>query len=93
MKAPIDVSRGQQVNFAANGNPVTGIITGSGGEDALYASITVEIETLIPNGAQLTIPGLDCGGCGTAHPVNRNGRVTVALSVPYRFIHTPTIGK
>jgi len=90
----INVSRGQRLNFAANGNPVSGIIVGSEKDSVMWAAVTVETESSIPENAQLTIPELpETGGCGLAHPVKRNGRVRVELSIGYSYIDISTIGK
>ena len=94
MKAPIDVSRGQQLDFAANGSPVSGFIVGSQSIAGPWASVTVETDASIPENAQLTIPDIDCGGCGAAHPISsKNGRVRVEISIPYGVTQMQTIGK
>lgn len=90
----INVSKGQRLKFAANGNPVSGVIVASRKEFGPWASIVVETESPIPENAQLTIPDLpDTGGCGLAHPNKRNGRTLVELSIGYSYIDFSTIGK
>jgi hypothetical protein len=90
----IDVSKGQQLKFAANGNPVSGVIVASKKEFGPWASIIVETESPIPENAQLTIPDLpETGGCGLAHPKRQNGRTSVELSIGYSYIDSSTIGK
>ena len=90
----INVSRGQRLNFAANGKAVSGVIVASKKTFGPSASVTVETESPIPNNAQLTIPDLpETGGCGLAHPVDHNGRMLVELSIGYAYIDFSTIGK
>lgn len=90
----INVSKGQRLNFAANGNPVSGIIVATEKTFGPWATVTVETESPIPDNAQLTIPDLpETGGCGLAHPMNQNGRVRVGLSIGYSYIDLSTIGK
>ncbi len=90
----LQVSRGQHLSFAANGNPASGIIVDSANSFGFTATVTVEItDSNIPGGAQLTIPDLDCGGCGLAHPVSHDGHTTIEISIPYGAIDLATIGK
>lgn len=89
---PINVSRGRSLDFAVDGNLVSGIIVSSEPTEHFWASVVIETEDQIPVDGLLTIPGVD-GGCGAANPINRNGRVQVTLNVPYAAIDSPTIGK
>lgn len=94
MKTLLNVSRGQSINFAANGDPVSGIIVGSEQTPGPWASVAVETEMPIPENSQLSIPDLpETGGCGLAQPSRRNGRVSVVLSIGYDYIDFKTIGK
>ena len=88
----LNVSRGQQLHFAADGNAINGIIVDSKRAFGTTASVTVEVESAVAEGAQLTMPNLNCGGCGSAHPVSRNGHTTIEISIPYGHIDLSTIG-
>jgi hypothetical protein len=94
LKENLNVSKGQPLNFAANGDPVSGVIVASKKEFGPWASIIVETESPIPENAQLTIPDLpQTGGCGLARPIKQNGRTLVELSIGYSYINVATIGK
>jgi hypothetical protein len=93
-KPQINLSRGQRLKFAANGNPVSGTIVESKKTPGFWATVTVETETPIKKGAQLSIPDLpETGGCGLADPVNRNGRIWVELNIGYSWIDLSTMEK
>jgi hypothetical protein len=89
----IDASRGQQLDFAADGELVTGVIIVSEQTDGVCASMVVETEISIPNGALLSIPKLKCGSCGVADPVSQGGRIYVTLRVPNAYVNRRTVGK
>ena len=92
--ARLNVSKGQRLIFAANGGAVSGIIINSKGTPGPWASVTVETETPIPLGAQLSIPSLpETGGCGLAQPTSMGGRVRVALNIGYSYLDISTVGK
>jgi hypothetical protein len=94
MKTLLNVSRGQSINFAANGDLVSGIIVRAEQTPGPWASVVVETETPIPENSQLSIPDLpETGGCGLAQPKMINGRIQVILSVGYDYIDFGTIGK
>jgi hypothetical protein len=91
---PLDVSLGQILRFTANGMPASGVVVGSEQTTGAWASVIVETETQIPEGAQLAIPDLpETGGCGLAYPVQRDGRTRVMLSIGYNYIDVSTIGR
>jgi len=91
----LNVSRGKRLDFAANGKPVSGIITGSHNQHPpKFASVGVETEDKIRNGARLTIP--DCpeaGDCGAAIPTSNQERVGVILRIPLSCVDVATIGE
>src|SRR6266550_9123513 len=92
MKTKLNVSSGTRLNFAANGNPVSGIIVDSKQTPGLWASVAVETSDTIPPDAHLTIPDLPAaGGCGSANPVQRGTRTVVVLSIGYSHTDTATI--
>jgi hypothetical protein len=94
MKRQIDVSKGQSINFAANGVPISGIIFRSERTPGPWATVTVKTETRVPENAQLSMPDLpETGGCGLAYPVKSNGHLLVELSIGYSYIDISTIGK
>jgi hypothetical protein len=88
----LKVSRGQQFNFAVNGRPVSGIITGSHNYDPEFASVGVETEDQIPNGAHVTIPDCPEAVC-FAHPIANRDRIGVILKIPLSCIDVSTIGQ
>jgi mRNA-degrading endonuclease RelE of RelBE toxin-antitoxin system len=89
----INVSRAQTLKFAANGKPVSGTVVAAEKTFGPWASITVETDAHIPDNAQLTIPDVpETGGCGLAHPINRNGRWQIVLNIGYSYIDLATIG-
>jgi hypothetical protein len=90
----LNVSRGTRLNFAANDNPVSGMIVDSERGDVMSAFIKVQTSDIIPDNAQLSIPDLSAaGGCGLARPVSLGGRTVVVLSVGYSYVDVSTIGK
>ncbi len=90
----LNVSRGTRLNFAANDNPVSGMIVNSERGDVMSAFIKVQTSDTIPDNAQLSIPDLPAaGGCGLARPVSLGGRTVVVLSVGYSCVDVSTIGK
>jgi hypothetical protein len=90
----LNVSRGQTINFTANGTPVTGTVVGSEQTTGFWASVIVETDTRIPEGAQLLMPDLpETGGCGAAHPERHGDRFRVVLSIGYSYIDFSTIGR
>jgi hypothetical protein len=89
----INVSKGEYLEFAANGSAHRGIIVGCEKTIGVWPSVTVETAESVPPGAQLTLPGIDCGGCGLANPVDRAGRTRVVLSIPYSVIDPSTVGR
>jgi hypothetical protein len=90
----LNVSRGQKLNFAANGKPVCGVVTSSHNKHPLFASVGVETENDIPNGAELTIPDYpEAGECGRAIPITLRNRVCIILLVANSVIECSTIGK
>jgi hypothetical protein len=90
----LNVSRGTRLNFAANDNPVSGVIVDSEKGDVMSAFIKVQTSDTIPDNAQLTIPDIPAaGGCGLASPVSLGGRTVVVLSVGYSYVDVSTIGK
>jgi hypothetical protein len=94
MRKRINVSRGQRINFAADGHPVSGMIAGSEKATALWALVEVETETPIAQNAQLTIPDIpETGGCGLAHLSVKDGRTVIELSIGYSYVDVSTIGK
>ncbi len=94
MKTPLDVSRGTPITFTANGVPIDGIIVGSEQTVGPWASISVETDASVPDGAQLLMPDLpETGGCGMAQPRQQLGRTTLVLSIGYNYIDLATIGK
>jgi hypothetical protein len=93
-KAQLDVSKGQRLRFAVNGQEVSGVIVRSTKQFGFWASVVVETESEIPENAQLSIPDLpETGGCGLAHQIKEHGRTLVELSVGYSYIDLSTIGK
>jgi len=94
MNSKLNVSSGTRLNFAANGNPVSGIIVNSEETPGFWASVTVETSDTIPPNARLTIPDLPAtGGCGDANPVQRGTRTLVTLSIGHSYVDPATIGK
>jgi hypothetical protein len=94
MKKPLNVSRGQSLNFAASRVPVVGVIVGSEKTQSVTASVTVETNEPIQNNAQLTIPEFpEIGGCGLAQPVRKSGRTIVVLEIGYGHVDEATIGR
>ena len=90
----LNVSRGTRLNFAANDNPVSGVVVDSERGDVMSAFIKVQTSDTIPDNAQLSIPDIPAaGGCGLAHPVSLGGRTVVVLSVGYSHVDVSTIGK
>ncbi len=90
----LNVSRGTRLNFAANDNPVSGMIADSERGDVMSTFIKVQTSDTIPDNAQLSIPDLPAaGGCGLARPVSLGGCTVVVLSVGYSYVDISTIGK
>jgi hypothetical protein len=90
----LNVSRGQSLKFAFNGEPATGIIVGAETTPGPWASIALETDAAVPEGAQLSMPDLpETGGCGLAHPVIRDSRSLVILSIGYSYVDVRTIGR
>ena len=92
MKPPLNLSRGQRLDFAADDKPVSGVVVGSENTRGPWASVAVETDGTVPDGAHLTVHGIP-EACGRAKPEPRNGRVMVILSIPYSCIDLSTIGK
>jgi hypothetical protein len=94
MKAPINVSRGQRITFAADGQSISGIILGSEQTPGAWASVAVETESAVPTNSHLSLPDLpETGGCGAAHPQTLNGKIVVILSIGYSYVDISTVGK
>jgi hypothetical protein len=92
MRKLLDVSRGKLLRFAFNGEVTTGTIVGSEATAGPWASVVVETDTAIPEGAQLSIPDLpETGGCGLAHPTNDDSRCRVVLSIGYSYLDVQTL--
>jgi len=89
----LDVSHGQQLDFAADGEVVTGVVVVSEQTGEESASILVETELSIRTGALLTVPSLNCGECGIADPVRQRGRMYITLKVPSEHVSRRTVGK
>ncbi|MGH8092266.1 MAG: hypothetical protein ACREIF_02170 [Chthoniobacterales bacterium] len=90
----LDVSKGRVINFTAEGVLFSGTIVKVEETAGPWASVVVQTNTAIPDGAQLLIPELpETGGCGLAHPVRQNEHALVALSVGYSYIDLSTISR
>jgi hypothetical protein len=86
----INVSKGQTLNFTANEKPVSGVIIRTERTPGVFATVTVETMTPIPEGAHLIVHG--AGACGLAHPERLGDRFVVNLSVMYSSIDMASFG-
>jgi hypothetical protein len=90
----LDVSAGQQLEFAANGQLFSGGILGSRRIPGAWVGVIVETAGMIPENAQLTLPQApEIGGCGLAHPQPTQRGITIMLSLPYSYIDLETSGR
>lgn len=91
----LDASKGRSLPFRCAGITFEGKIlhSESSGDDPLTTTVVVSCHETVPRGETLSIPGLDCGGCGSSSPLNERGAVQVTLKVPNEFVETGTIGK
>lgn len=91
----LDVSKGRTLPFRCGGRTFEGEIlhTQSSEDDPLTTTVVVGCHENVPRGETLSIPGLDCGGCGSSWPLNKRGAIQVTLNVPNDFVEIGTIGK
>jgi hypothetical protein len=93
MKAPLDVSKGKLIDFAANGVPMSGTVLGAKIETTVVA-IVVETATEPPENAQLTLPDFpEIGGCWQAHPQRSPNGFVIVIKVPIKLVDLPSVGK
>lgn len=88
----LDVSRGQPLSFEANGQPFSGVVVRAEGTAGPWATIFVETESPIPDGAQLSMREI-AGGCGTAKSTKVGSRFRCLISIPYSHINASTLGE
>lgn len=93
MNPGIDVSQGRQLDFEADGTPMSGKIMSSAiDDDPMYVSVMVWTGAPVPKGATLAIA--DCGGCGLAFPrLLSNGQFEVKVRPQFNYVDRTTIGR
>ena len=91
LEQKLNVSKGQLIDFTANGNKITGVIVRSGkSSDPLYVECLVRCAQTVPPKAKFLIPSIPkLGACGWT----RGGTNVIALSIGCSYIDSSTIGK
>ncbi len=93
MENLINVSRGEPLEFFADGQPVTGIIQRATNRGSVIA-VEVEAQGKIKNGALMTIDeSFHVGACGRAKTREAGGQIFVTLEIALKAIDRATIGR
>src|SRR4051812_27172376 len=79
----LSVSKGEQLDFAVDGKPVSGIVLSSKiAEQAQFVRVAVETKSEIPDNARLSIPTTpEAGTCGRAFAIRQRSGVKLVLYI------------
>ena len=91
LEQKLNVSKGQLIDFTANGNKITGVIVKSSeSSDPQYVECLLRCAQTVPSKAQFLIPSIPkLGVCGRTEG-NAN---VISLSIGCSYIDSATIGK